>query len=72
MNNLKIILIGYGRMGHEIKQVAEARGHQILMTIDKDNLSDLSGDNLGKADVAIEFTLPNAAYQNIMICFNMI
>ena len=69
MNNLKIILIGYGRMGHEIKQVAEARGHQILMTIDKDNLSDLSGDNLGKADVAIEFTLPNAAYQNIMSCF---
>lgn len=68
MSNLKIILIGFGRMGQEIKQVAEGRGHQILMTIDKDNQEDFTHENLKKADVAIEFTLPDVAYDNIMTC----
>lgn len=69
MSNLKIIIIGYGRMGQEIKQVAEKRGHEVIMTIDKDNQEDFTADNLKKADVAIEFTLPDAAYDNIMKCF---
>lgn len=69
MSKLKIIIIGYGRMGQEIKQLAEKRGHEILMTIDKDNQEDFTPENLKKADVAIEFTLPDAAFDNIMKCF---
>lgn len=69
MNALKIIIIGYGRMGREIKQVAENRGHEILMTIDMENKEDFLAENLKKADVAIEFTLPDAAFDNIMTCF---
>lgn len=69
MSKLNIIIIGYGRMGQEIKQLAEKRGHHILMTIDKDNQEDFTPENLKKADVAIEFTLPDAAFDNIMKCF---
>ncbi|MFP4621975.1 MAG: 4-hydroxy-tetrahydrodipicolinate reductase [Bacteroidales bacterium] len=70
MRNLKIIIIGYGRMGREIKKVAEKRGHEILMSIDKDNQDDFTPENLKQADVAIEFTLPDAAYDNIKKCFD--
>ena len=70
MSKLNIIIIGFGRMGQEIKQVAEKRGHEILMTIDKDNQDDFTAENLKKADVAIEFTLPDAAYDNIKKCFD--
>lgn len=70
MNSLKIIIVGYGRMGQEIKQVAEKRGHEILMTIDKDNQDEFTPENLKKADVAIEFSLPDAAYDNIKKCFD--
>ncbi len=66
MSPLKIALIGYGRMGHEIERVAQKRGHQIILTIDKDNRGDLTPEKIGQADVAIEFTLPKAAYDNIM------
>jgi 4-hydroxy-tetrahydrodipicolinate reductase len=69
MSNLKIIIIGYGRMGQEIKQIAEKRGHEVILTIDKDNQQDFTPENLSKGDVAIEFTLPNAAYENIITCF---
>jgi len=69
MQALKIILIGYGRMGKEIKQVAEKKGHEVILTIDKDNQEDLSIANLKKGDVAIEFTIPDSAYDNIIKCF---
>jgi len=68
MEKLKIILIGYGRMGHEVERVAKKRGHQVLMTIDQDNRGELNPTNLQNADVAIEFSLPDAAYNNIMSC----
>jgi len=68
MEKLKIILIGYGRMGHEVERVAKKRGHQVLMTIDQDNRGELNPANLQNADVAIEFSLPDAAYNNIMSC----
>lgn len=69
MSKLKIIIIGYGRMGREIKPVAEKRGHEVFMTIDKDNQEDFTPENLKKADVAIEFTQPDTAFDNIMKCF---
>lgn len=69
MNTLKFIIIGYGRMGREIKRVAEKRGHETVLLIDKDNPADFTRENLEKGDVAIEFTQPDAAYENIMKCF---
>jgi 4-hydroxy-tetrahydrodipicolinate reductase len=70
MEHLKLILIGYGRMGQEIKKVAEQRGHEVVLMIDKDNLEDFTHTNLKKGDVAIEFTVPDTAYENIMKCFD--
>jgi len=65
---MKIALIGYGKMGHEIENVAIARGHEVVITIDKDNINDFTSENLAKADVAIEFSTPVTAFQNIMNC----
>lgn len=61
---MKIALIGYGKMGHEIAQVAVARGHEIVCVIDKDNKADFDSPDFGRADVAIEFTAPDAAFDN--------
>jgi len=69
MKPLKIILIGYGRMGHEIEKAAMKRGHEIVLHIDKDEQDKLTPEHLQKGDVAIEFTLPDSAYENIMACF---
>lgn len=68
MAHLRIALIGYGRMGHEIETVARKRGHQVVLTIDKNNQDAFTPGQLKKADVAIEFTLPDSAYSNIMTC----
>ena len=69
MKPLKIILIGYGRMGHEIEKAALKRGHEIVLHIDKDNQDRLTANHLQTGDVAIEFSVPDAAYNNIMTCF---
>jgi len=66
---MKIALIGYGKMGKAIEQVALSHGHEIILKIAGANLSDLSVANLSKADVAIEFTQPHAAFENVMKCF---
>lgn len=66
---MKIALIGYGRMGKEIEKIAISRGHEINFKIDINNQEDLTVENLQKADVAIEFTIPNTAVQNYNICF---
>ncbi|MCX6222778.1 MAG: 4-hydroxy-tetrahydrodipicolinate reductase [Bacteroidia bacterium] len=66
---MKIALIGYGKMGKEIEQIAIGRGHTIVLKIDVDNQSDLTVSNLSKADVAIEFTTPSTAVSNYRICF---
>lgn len=65
---MNIALIGYGRMGKEIERIALSRGHNIVLTIDKDNLDKLTNDNLQKADVAIEFTMPSSAFDNYKLC----
>ena len=58
---MKIALIGYGKMGHMIEEVALERGHEIVARIDMDDAFDLNG-----ADVAIEFTTPATAKENIL------
>ncbi len=65
---MKIALIGYGKMGHEIEQIALTRNHQIVLIIDKDNQHDLNAGKLRQADVAIEFSTPHTAFQNIKVC----
>ncbi len=68
---MNIILIGYGKMGHEIEQVARERGHSLPLIIDLDNRDDLTEEKAGGADVAIEFTGPDGAFGNISRCFDL-
>lgn len=56
-------------MGHEIEAIAVKRGHVVKLIIDKDNEKDLNTENLKGIDVAIEFSSPEAAYRNIVKCF---
>jgi 4-hydroxy-tetrahydrodipicolinate reductase len=62
---MNIALIGYGKMGKAIEEIALQRGHKIVLKIDDENLTDFTKDNVTKADVAIEFTGPHSAYNNI-------
>jgi 4-hydroxy-tetrahydrodipicolinate reductase len=66
---MKIALIGYGKMGKEIEQIAIGRGNSVVLKIDVNNQQDLTIENLRKADVAIEFTTPATAISNYRICF---
>src|SRR5579862_285805 len=65
---MKIALIGYGKMGKAIEEVAIQRGHEIVLKIDIGNLSQFNEVALAQANVAIEFTTPHSAFQNIMTC----
>ena len=65
---MKIALVGYGKMGKAIEQIALQKGHKVILKIDADNLSDLTAANLERCDVAIEFTGPLTAVQNIKSC----
>lgn len=67
---LNIALIGYGKMGKAIEEIATGRGHHVILKIDKDNSDDFIPENLKKADVAIEFTGPDAAFENICTCLH--
>ena len=65
---MNIALIGYGKMGKAIEEIALQRGHTIVLKIDFDNLQDFTKEHLQKADVAIEFTGPHSAFENVMRC----
>lgn len=67
---MKIALIGYGKMGKQIEEIAKSFGHEIVLRITSSNKSDFIPECLSKADVAIEFTRPEAAYENIIKCFD--
>lgn len=67
---MKIALIGYGKMGKQIEEIAKTLGHEIVLRITSSNKSDFIPEYLSKADVAIEFTRPEAAYENIIKCFD--
>ncbi|WP_443701654.1 4-hydroxy-tetrahydrodipicolinate reductase [Prevotella sp.] len=66
---MKIALIGYGKMGRMIEQIAKGRGHEIVSIIDVDNQQDFDSEAFKSADVAIEFTNPTAAYGNYLKAF---
>ncbi len=63
---MKIALIGYGKMGKMIEEIALSRGHEIVSIIDIDNQADFESEAFASADVAIEFTAPQAAYGNYL------
>ena len=62
---MKLALIGYGKMGKTIERIAKERGHEIVCIIDIDNRADFDSDAFRSAEVAIEFTAPTAAYNNV-------
>ena len=66
---MKIALIGYGKMGKTIEQIALNRGHQIVSIGDINNPEECQSDNFKSADVAIEFTTPATAFDNYMKSF---
>ena len=61
---MKIALFGYGKMGKEIEKIALERGHEIVLKIKENQEYDIS-----KADIGIDFSVPNAALNNIVSCF---
>jgi 4-hydroxy-tetrahydrodipicolinate reductase len=67
--NMKIALIGYGKMGKEIEKIALSQGHEVVLKIDESSLAEFTVQNLKRADVAIEFTTPETAVNNIYKCF---
>jgi len=69
---IKVAIIGYGKMGKAIENVIEkdyAGAMEVLYRIDETNTELLEKENLSKADVAIEFTAPHVAVENIKRCF---
>ncbi len=66
---MNIALLGYGKMGQIIERFAIERGHDIVLKIGIENLEDFTTENLKKADVAIDFSAPDAAVSNIYKCF---
>lgn len=68
--NMNIALIGYGKMGKAIEAIAVERGHTITLKISSQNSNEFTPENLATADVAIEFTNPESAIENLYKCFN--
>jgi 4-hydroxy-tetrahydrodipicolinate reductase len=67
---MKIALIGYGKMGHAIEEIARSKGHEIVLKVSIENVEDNTIGNIRKADVAIEFTGPHSAFDNIIRCLD--
>ncbi|GAC1423311.1 MAG: 4-hydroxy-tetrahydrodipicolinate reductase [Flavisolibacter sp.] len=67
---MHIAIIGYGKMGKMIEKVAFSLGHSVAARISIDNTEDFNKDNLSKADVAIEFTQPESAFNNVKKCID--
>jgi 4-hydroxy-tetrahydrodipicolinate reductase len=68
---MRIALIGYGKMGKIIETVALSQGHDVVLRIDADNQEDFNAENISKADVAIEFTSPHSAFDNVIKCLEL-
>ena len=68
---MKIALLGYGKMGHEVEKAALARHHDIVVTIDNAAEWEAKTAQLQQADVAIDFSQPDQAVGNIMRCFDL-
>lgn len=70
LGGLKIALIGYGKMGKAIEAIALQRNHTTGLTIDINNADAFTAENLQRCDVAIEFTGPHSAVENISKCLD--
>ena len=68
---MNIALIGYGKMGQAIEAIAIEKGHRVVLKIDINNAADLTKESIAKADVAIEFTGPHSAFDNVMKCLEL-
>jgi 4-hydroxy-tetrahydrodipicolinate reductase len=68
---MNIALIGYGRMGHEIEEMALKRGHTVNLIIDIDNQGDMIPEKFSNVDAVIEFTSPESAFENVIKCLEM-
>jgi len=67
---MKIAIIGYGKMGKAVEKAAIKNNHTIVLKIDETNINELTVDNLKKADLAFEFSIPATAFKNINLCFD--
>lgn len=67
---MNILLLGYGKMGKTIEEIALSRGHQIVHRINIDNVHELAQVDAGRVDAAIEFSQPEAAAANLFYCFD--
>lgn len=65
---MKAAIIGYGKMGREIERILLGRGHTVGLIVDRDNTRDLDSEHLADIDVALEFSTPATAYDNIKAC----
>lgn len=66
---MKIVILGYGKMGQLIEKFALKRGHEIALIVDSQNREGLTAEDLEDADIAIDFSTPEAALDNISLCF---
>ncbi|WP_428664618.1 4-hydroxy-tetrahydrodipicolinate reductase [Runella sp.] len=67
---MNILLLGYGKMGKVIEQIALSRGHQIIGKIDVSNRHELESFSRENVDAVIEFSAPEAAYENLKWCMS--
>jgi 4-hydroxy-tetrahydrodipicolinate reductase len=65
---MKIGLIGYGKMGKAIEEIASRKGHEIVLKITDQNLQEFTPENIRKTEVCIEFTAPEIAFENVKKC----
>ncbi|MCI0920484.1 4-hydroxy-tetrahydrodipicolinate reductase [Sphingobacterium rhinopitheci] len=66
---MKIVLLGYGKMGQLIEKFALKRGHEVVLVVDASNRDNIKVEDLQGADIAIDFSTPDAALENISLCF---
>jgi len=68
---MRIAVIGYGKMGRLIEEMALKRGHEVVLKITSSNRSELNRESANGADVAIEFTTPETAFENVITCIDL-
>jgi 4-hydroxy-tetrahydrodipicolinate reductase len=67
---MNLAIIGYGKMGKEIEQLALERNHKVVLIIDENNINNLTSEDFNAVEVAIEFSIPESAFSNINLCFD--
>jgi 4-hydroxy-tetrahydrodipicolinate reductase len=65
---MKLALIGYGKMGKSIEEIAAQKGHRVVLAINRSNLHEFTAEKIATADLAIEFTGPHSAFDNVKKC----